>query len=366
MLRSGKIPRKTLISGIAGALAVPCVARAESDTMASVTAAARAEGGVVVDGPPMEDVHAAIVRGFQTATGVPVTYITSGGAATGARVRAERAAGKYLLDVVISGSDTPTLTLLPSGWLDRIEPVLVAPDVVDRRKWRDGHLWYQDEAHTILRMLQFVTPELAINTKLVKPSELPTWTSLLDPKWRGKIVAKDPGIAGAGSALISYFYMTKGPDFVKKLYRDQQPVFSQDPRQQTQWLAQGNYPILVGPDSTVVYQLQKLGYPIAPLFPSDGPGVVTAGWGLLCLMNKAPHPNAAKLFVNWLAGRAGQEVFGRTLLSVSLRTDIDYGNALPPYVFLQKKSSYVDTSSLQFVTEQRGPAFEKARAVLGE
>ncbi len=40
----------------------------------------------------------------------------------------------------------------------------------------------------------YVTPQLVVNTKYVKPREVSTWRSLVDPKWQGKIVAKDPAL----------------------------------------------------------------------------------------------------------------------------------------------------------------------------
>ncbi len=356
-------------AAIAGTLALAAAAQspvsAQNDAMKALADAAKAEGSVTVDGPPIDEVRVAITQGFQNAYGIPVTYISSGSSASGARVRAERAAGKFLLDVFLSGGDTPPLTFLPSGWLDKVEPVLVAPDVVDKRKWKDGHLWFMDDGHYILRTLQFVTPELVVNTKLAPLREVRTWKALLDPKWRGKIVAKDPGVSGAGTSLISMLYLQFGPDFVKKLYKDQQPVISRDGRQAAQFLAQGSYAILLGPDSTAVDQFRHQGYPLEFVFPTDAPSILSGGWGLICLINKAPHPNAAKLFINWLAGRQGQEPFAKSVLSASLRTDLHYTD-MPPWVFPQKGTQYLDTYDWKYVTQERDPALEKARALLGE
>ena len=270
-----------------------------------------------------------------------------------------------MLDVFVSGGDTPPMTFLPAGWLDKVEPILIAPDVVERRKWKDGHLWYEDDGHVILRTLQFVTPEVVINTNLVKPGEVTTWKSLLDPKWLGKIIAKDPGISGAGTSLIALLYILFGPDYVKRLYKDQKPVISRDGRQAGQFLAQGNYAILLGPDTTVVDEFQKLGYPIGYVFPTDAPSVLSGGWGLISLMNKAPHPNAAKLFINWLAGRTAQAAFAKAVVSVSLRTDVKY-DGMPAWVFPQKGVKYMDTYDYKFVTEQREAAVAKAHDLLGE
>ena len=92
--------------------------------------------------------------------------------------------------------------------------------------------------------------------------------------------------------------------------------------------------------------------------------MLNCGWGLVCLMNKAPHPNAAKLFVNWIAGRAGQEMYANANLSVSLRTDVKY-DGLPAYLFPQRGIKYLDTSDWKFVTETHEASLNKVQALLG-
>jgi iron(III) transport system substrate-binding protein len=338
-------------------------AAAETPQLEALVKAAQQEGALVLDGPPIDLVREGITAGFGKRYGITVSYISSGSSKSGARVRAERAAGRYLLDVFVSGSDTPTLTFLPSGWLDRIEPVLIDPEVTDASKWREGHLWFVDPDRTILRVFGYVTPTVAINTKFVKPEEVATWQQLLDPKWRGKIIAKDPTVSGAGATLISYFYLNFGPSFVEKLYKTQKPFVSRDARQAVQSLAQGNFPIWVGPDQTETTRFREMGYPIQYVLPSDGPSVITGGWGIVCLVNKAPHPNAAKLFVNWLASREGQAIFAKAASSVSLRNDIVQDWAEDFAVPVEGKK-YLDAYDYKFITEQRDPAFEKVQSLL--
>jgi iron(III) transport system substrate-binding protein len=358
--------RRTVIAGASASLIgfAGRPATAQTSSMAALISAAKAEGGVVIDGPPNAEARQGLVSGFQREYGIPVSYVASGSSSSSARIRAERASGKYVLDVFLSGADAACLTFLPSGWLDRIEPILVAPDVVDKRKWKDGHLWWEDDAHTVLRVLNTVAPGLAINTKLVGRGEVTTWKSLLDPKWQGKIIAKDPLTYGAGSQMNSYFYLTFGPDYVKKLYLDQKPVLSRNARQSMQWLAEGSYPILIGPYTAEMINFKKLGYQIEAVLPPDGPSMLNAGWGLVCLMNKGPHPNAARLFVNWFAGRAGQESFANATQSVSLRDDIKYEN-VPSYLFPQRGAKYMDTSDWKFVTETHEATQNKVQALLG-
>lgn len=360
--------RRTFIGAGSAALASQ-VARpvaAQTKPMAALIAAAQAEGSVTVDGPGVDAVRIALTEGFQRDYGISMSYLGFGTSATAARVRAERAAGKYLLDVTISGPDTLDITFLPNGWLERIGPILIDPDVTDRRKWKDGHLWFQDAQDTIFRFQQYATPEIVINTKLVNPHEVTTWKSLLNPKWQGKILAKDPVTSGSGGSLTSFLYLQFGPQFFRQLYVDQKPTISRDGRQAMQWLADGTYPILVGPDFVSLIAFQKLGYPIAAIFPNDGPDVLSGGYGVVGLVKPAPHPNAARLFCNWLAGQKAQTAFAAATKMLSLRTDITYGDDIPAFEYPRKDKKYLDTYDYTFVAETRDPANAKARALLGE
>lgn len=326
--------------------------------------AAKAEGKVVLDGPPHDEVREALSSAFKARYGITMSYISSGASRTAARLRAERAAGRFLLDVFITGPDTALFSMRPSGWLDPIAPVLVDPEVTDPKGWHDNHLLFVDPDKLLLRMLRFVTPTIVINTKVVPVGAIKTWKDILDPKWRGKIIARDPSIHGAGASVTSYLYLSLGPDFMKGLYVDQKPMLSRDSRQAGQSLANGGHGIWIGPDNQEVVRFRNLGYPIDWVAPTDSPGIVSGGWGVLALINKAPNPNAAKLLVNWLLSREGATVFARAAKSMSLRTDIDQ-----PWVENYQKPlpdrQYMDTYDYKFVVEQRDAAFEKVKALLG-
>jgi iron(III) transport system substrate-binding protein len=344
-------------------VAVPPAIAAGSPEFAALIKAAQQEGSVVLDGPPLDKVREALTAGFTKRYGIPLTYIGSGGPRSAARVRAERAAEKYLVDVFLTGPDTIIFTALPSGWIDPIEPALIDPEVTDPGKWKDGHLWFGDPKHMTLRVLGFITPTIAVNAKLVKPGEIATYHDLLDKKWQGKIIAKDPTITGTGASLISYLYLKFGPDFVQALYKQQKPFVSRDPRQAAQALAQGSYPVSVGPDIHETLHFKELGYPVEYVFPSDSPRVLSGGFGFLSLVNKAPHPNAAKLLINWLASAEGESLYAKAGEFVSLRTDIaqDWAEA---FQVPRTGETTLDTMSYEFITEQRDSAFEKVRKLL--
>ena len=84
----------------------------------------------------------------------------------------------------------------------------------------------------------------------------------------------------------------------------------------------------------------------------------------MCLIIKAPHPIAAKRFVNWVAGIAGLYSFASPMQSVSLRTDVTYAN-VPSYLFPQRGTKYLDTSDWQFVTQTHQSSIERVQQLLG-
>ena len=102
-----------------------------------------------------------------------------------------------------------------------------------------------------------------------------------------------------------------------------------------------------------------------PIFPSDAPSVLTGSWGLVCLMNKAPHSNAAKLFINWLAGPQAEEVFAKSTQSLSLRTDVP-SDGLPSLSSRKRASNTWTPTRTSSSRTTADTALAKVRELLGE
>src|SRR4051812_14628593 len=79
-----------LRTGFAATLALSAhsAASAQQLGLPELEARARQEGSVVIDGPPVAELRQAITDGFQKAYGIPVSYVSSGGSRSTARVRA--------------------------------------------------------------------------------------------------------------------------------------------------------------------------------------------------------------------------------------------------------------------------------------
>jgi hypothetical protein len=180
---------------------------------------------------------------------IKVTSITGAGTDLTARITAERRAGKYLLDVYNGGGNSLYQVLYVGKMLDPIKPALILPEVLDASKWWEGKHKYADkDGQYIIVYEGNVAAGAGYNTQLVDPREYKTYWDFLNPKLKGKIVSIDiRKVRGAGIPWqFLYYHPELGPEFLRKLCVDQQPVYSKDRRQMTHWLAQGKFALCMG------------------------------------------------------------------------------------------------------------------------
>jgi len=247
---------------------------------------------------------------------IKVVLIPGSAAQIQQRLLAERRAGKFLADVVRLGGGTST-SLYKAKALDPIGPALMLAEVKDVSKWFDGKHHFNDiDSQYVFVYAAFPLHLLGYNQKLVDPKTLTSYSDLLDPKWKGKITLKDPKEPGGQSPLLFLYHNPQlGPEYLKKLFSATALTLVRDDRQQTDWLAAGKFPLTLTSKATEVEEAKNQGLPVdvldAHAFKRDGVGL-EAGGTMLALMNKAPHPNAAKVLINWFLSREGQMAIQKT------------------------------------------------------
>jgi len=343
------------------------LAQAAGPSWDQLVAAAKREGKVVVTGPPDPQVRQELPAAFKARYGITVEYLGARTSDIAARLRAERSAGLYTIDVALSGIQTMATIYHREKVLDPIKSVLIMPEVVDVSKWKDGKLPFVDpERQYVLRVFNSVTPQFYINTREVKTGDLRTARDLLDPKWRGKISAEDPNSPGSGSAQAARYYLQLGEEFVKKLYVDQKPVISRERRQLTDWLVRGTYPIALNADEDEVERLRKEGMPVAAVHSlPDFSGATNTGEGQIGMFKNAPHPNAAKLFINWIASKEGLGIYARARGRAPTRNDIDERSFLPEVSIPRPGVKYFDTADWELTVTTREKISARMKELLG-
>lgn len=252
------------------------------------------------------------------------------------RIMAERRAGQYLVDLYIVGATTMYNVLYKAKALDPLKPALLLPEVIDESKWwRGKHMYLDDEEQYIFAFNGAVRSWFGYNTKLVDPREFRSYWDLLAPKWKGKIVGLDPASSGAGAPLrFLYYHPELGPDFIKRLLTETDITVSRDMRQITDWLATGKFAIsvLTAVSRTGLDEAKQQGLPVdwfGPKTFKEGV-VINSASGNVGFLNRAPHPDAAKVALNWLLSREAQIAYqGIGGEADSLRIDISKDDVRP-------------------------------------
>lgn len=329
-------------------------------------AAAKKEGKVVVVGSPDPVMRNEIIPAFQARYGIQVEYIATGSSSqTAGRVRTERSSGIYSVDVFMSGLGTTVNILYPEKIIDPLKPMLILPEVTDSAKWKRGKPAFIDpEGQYILMLFSNVDSHFYINTDFVKPGEIKSAKDLLNPKWKGKISTEDPASSGTGANTAGHFLIELGPEFTKQLYVGQNPGISRDRRQLTDWLARGTYPICLTCRTDDIRPMQKEGFKIAEVFDlSDVKNRINSSPFVLSVANKAPHPNATRVFVNWLAGKDALQIYSRGYESPTLRTDADE-SFLNPQNIPRPNAKYADHTEFKWIAGGRVEAAQNVRNLL--
>ena len=287
-----------------------------------VVEAAKKEGKVVASIPPSPVLRKGMEMAFSRRYGIAVEFVPARGSAIIQRLVSEIKAGVRYFDVHIGGTESAVSSLLPERVLEPVEPYFILPEVRDPKQWWGGHMWVDNAKRFIYPFVAYQTVSLWCNPNEYKPGEFQSFDDLLNPKLRGKIGLSDPRTAGAGNSMWSHMLAVKGEEYLKK-FAAQKPLVARDLRLLGENLGRGTIAVTVGIGYSELLPFIKAGLPIAPLpYPKEGL-FTTGGYGHLMIIKNPPHPNATKVFVNWLLGRDGQEIFGRSMGVGSRRLDID-------------------------------------------
>ncbi|MBI4490524.1 MAG: extracellular solute-binding protein [Deltaproteobacteria bacterium] len=208
------------------------------------------------------------------------------------RFEAESRAGKHVADIVRT-TDWYIDIFKKKGLLMRYESQ-------ERKSYAEG-LKDPDAYYTSLYIFLHV---MAYNTKLVPKSEGPrSYDDLLDPKWKGRLGLED----GAYVWFVNLLKLKgerQGHEFMKRLAGQNVNL-----RSGTTLLANlvvaGEIPIAIDLYAYQVERSKKKGAPID--WVAVEPAIVHAVLG--GISKNTPHPNAAKLFMDYLLSEEGQRVY---------------------------------------------------------
>ena len=354
----------------------------------ALKAAAREEGRLVLASgnnasraltPPIRDA-------FGKQFGIQVTVAGGSGSQQFARVAAERQGGRYEIDLLILGRRHMGESFGPSGFLTPIKDQLFHPDAIDPSNWWMNRFWYREPdgvepkysiAFSVSAYSNPITP--SYNTELVTEDDIAAINSawdFLDLKWNDKIIALSPLATGISSGIIDiYSHPALGPEWIERFFSQELNVtFAASDRQIVDSISLGGHALAFfgqGAEGALA-ALAREGLPVArwsKQLTEGGRVTANSSYVWLGMLDRAPHPNAAKLFVNWWLTKEGQTAYNTLSatadLPPSLREDVPVGITDP--LAQRIPGTVYDMSSLDTsLPDKRDEAIEFAQRVFLE
>lgn len=306
---AARLPFHRFLTVLAAVALASSMAEAAPDK-AALLKAAQAEGLVIVHGAPGRQYEKLLSKGFEEShPGIRVEYSGANNRTAVPKLFREREANLFMWDVWIGGPATILSQLMPRGVLAPLPPILL-PENTDDSKWVHGFAdgWMDFEKKYNYAFDAGIQETAWINWDFVSKDEVKSVQDLLKPKFAGKILFDEPRRGGSGNGSSLGLLVNYGEDFLRKIYAHNVTV-TDNRRQAAEWLVRGRYPIVFGTgfDEFTIFKEQGLAKNLTPIPVPEGEKVqMTPGFGSVSLVDRAPHPNAAALYINWLISQDGQ------------------------------------------------------------
>ena len=293
----------------------------------STVAAAKKEGSLVLSVPSGRAWRDALAK-FQEAYPEIKTEMTPVASRDfWPRIVKEHEAGQYLWDLRIGGIDAPSYDMKNKGELAPVKPLFILPEITDEKNWGAGFngLFLDKEKQFFPAFVAYESQSVYYNKAKLNGAAPPTMLTLDQPQWAGKISMADPR-GGASLNILVVMDKLFGDEPIKKLM-EQKPVVTGEPRQMMDWLSSGRYPIAFGSAQRDLRRLRGTRRSSLDDFVKvAGIHLWSLGVGAIEYMVKAPHPNASKLFVNWLLSKDTQTTLMQAVKLNSQRVDVPQGD----------------------------------------
>ena len=240
---------------------------------------------------------AALCQGFEKKyPGVKCNYIRTTAQVAYQRLAQDQKAAIAQCSVISSTDQSHYTKMKQDGWLQPYKPKNL-PELVDAfRSFNDPDgLFTATAAGLVL---------ITYNTSVVSPAEAPKkWSDLADPRWKNKVSIGHPGFSGYVGTWVVQMKKLYGWDYFKKLEQNK-PRIGRSINDTVTMLNAKESIVAAGPSATTLESKSK-GNPLAVVYPEDGAVLMVSASGIV---KNAPAPNAAKLFMEYLLSREGNQV----------------------------------------------------------
>ena len=280
-----------------------------------------------------------------------------------ARFRTERQTGNYLWDVALSGY-TVGYILAKEGGVDPVLPEILDPDAKRPELWGGWDKAFVDlQGKYVFSVSQFIKG-VYYNALAVPPDEVKAQgvKILLDPKYKGKAVWHDPSVPGSGDLYPFFLQRRIGDAGLKQLIVDQRLNWVAQQQEVVEQMVRGVAYFGMGPAVTgLLGQYKDAGVKLDIRAMGNTPELndMSIGGSTLYVFNKRPHPNATKVFINWLLTKDVQYGLAKAMIQNSRRKDV-------PSVTLPDETAVAGATYLENQREEYDAAAKEQRRIAAE
>ncbi len=320
--QAARVGAAGVLAGLAGARDAGAQSAAPLDALIQ---AARAEGEVLLYCSATDSIARRATEGFTRKYGIKSAYLRLASTALLQRFSAESQAGSFPSDLLLINIGAATASL-DASWTSTMADA--------RLPILDGNDYNKNFLKSNYALVQIAPWQLGYNSDRLKAADVPTdWTGLLDPKFKGQILI--PEIMSSDSYIEFWAAMFDryGADFFARL-RAQTPRFFSSGTPAMQALAAGEGLVAVPTLAQTAIVVTDKGAPVV----LKGYDYTTGSEIGVMLPNlaKTKHPNAARLFANYLMSAEGNSVLNAEPGSISV---YDTGQLPKQYRFEDAKNA---------------------------
>lgn len=236
-----------------------------------------------------------IADAFEKQTGIHVELFRSGGSAILRRFMQEHTSGLNAADVLTTSDPANSNKLAAQGVF-----VPFKPDNFDKvpagSKDPNGD-WVAQRLNMMV---------IYVRTDQIPEADYPkTWTDATEPKYKGKLAMTDPSFTSLQLMVVSTLSRKLGWDYYKKL-KANDIMIVQGNQQVLDTIKRGERPIALGALDSYAAAARKQGHKIHSIYPADGTFIIPSPTAVI---KGSPHPNAAKVFANFMLSDTAQKLF---------------------------------------------------------
>jgi iron(III) transport system substrate-binding protein len=265
---------------------------------AKLIEAGKKDGKLVLYGTMQTDIFELLQAAFQRKTGITIDYWRSSATKVLERALSETRAGKPRFDLVMATEDSMRI-LLKEGILAKYDSPMTKDFPKDAI---DPQLGPRARNHIV---------GIVYNKDLIKPADAPkTLEDLVKPQYRGKLVMADPTLHLTTAQWLTNLHKLIGKEKAEKFVSDlaaMKPTLVESFNPAADRITSGEF----GVGITYVYYVYLNGIKKGAPIDYVRTGKFLGDASYMSLFHKAPHPNAAKAFIDFFLDEESMKLMAK-------------------------------------------------------